>query len=456
MSLKSLISTRVSAHLTSEARLLGLRQRAERKRLAAGAPHVVEYFHQADDPYCQLTASVLEPLLARYRIELRPWLVSSPPDWAAPERARLVAYSRTDASRLAARAGISFRDPGAQPDPAAVAAAEAALAARIADGSFVRSAARIGAALWQGTPPDPALSDLPVTARAAADAVAAGDQRRQAAGHYLAATFFYGGEWYWGLDRLHHLEARLAELDARRPEAPAQPLYAPPPVPAAGGAADDGATAAAAGSTGSQQTLHFYLSFRSPYTYIATARVQALAAAHGATLALRFVLPMVMRGLPVPAAKRSYIVADVAREARYLGVPFGRVADPVGRPVERGYTLLPWALDQGRGYEYCLAFMRGVWAEGVDAGSNRGLARIVAAAGLDWSTARGLLRDPQADARWRGMAEANRQEMLNLGLWGVPAFRVGDVATWGQDRLWVADEALTAPSGRAPDNGSTA
>ena len=31
----------------------------------------------------------------------------------------------------------------------------------------------------------------------------------QAEGHYLSGMLYYGGEWYWGLDRLVHLERRL-------------------------------------------------------------------------------------------------------------------------------------------------------------------------------------------------------------------------------------------------------
>jgi 2-hydroxychromene-2-carboxylate isomerase len=152
------------------------------------------------------------------------------------------------------------------------------------------------------------------------------------------------------------------------------------------------------------------------------------------------VLPMVMRGLPVPARKRSYIMADAAREARRSGVPFGRICDPVGRPVERGYALLPWAREQGRGFEYCEAFMRATWSMGIDAGTSSGLARIVAAAGLDWRLARPLT----GDTRWREEAEMNRRELLSLGLWGVPSFRFGDTSAWGQDRLWVIEDAIRA------------
>jgi 2-hydroxychromene-2-carboxylate isomerase len=46
------------------------------------------------------------------------------------------------------------------------------------------------------------------------------------------------------------------------------------------------------------------------------------------------------------------------------------------------------------------------------------------------------------DNVWRLTAEANRVEMLNLGLWGVPSFKLGDTAVWGQDRLEALAMAL--------------
>ena len=51
------------------------------------------------------------------------------------------------------------------------------------------------------------------------------------------------------------------------------------------------------------------------------------------------------------------------------------------------------------------------------------------------------------DDTWRRIAEANRVEMLGLGLWGVPSFRVGDTAVWGQDRLWAVQQALLQAPG---------
>ena len=119
-------------------------------------------------------------------------------------------------------------------------------------------------------------------------------------------------------------------------------------------------------------------------------------------------------------------------------MPFGCVNDPVGRPTERGLALMPLAERNGQGRDYLLSFLQGVWAEGIDASSDRGLRRIAERAGLSWPDAQAALRDDG----WRAVAEANRAELLGLGLWGVPSFRVGDTAVWGEDRLWAVQEEI--------------
>jgi len=144
--------------------------------------------------------------------------------------------------------------------------------------------------------------------------------------------------------------------------------------------------------------------------------------------------------LPVPKAKRQYIAHDAAREAHVRGIPFGRLNDPVGRPTERGLALIPLAERLGLGEAYLVSVMQGVWAEGLDAGSDRGLRTIAERAGLTWTDAQAALKDEA----WRATAEVNREAMFALGLWGVPSFHVGDTAVWGQDRLWAVQDALLA------------
>ena len=234
---------------------------------------------------------------------------------------------------------------------------------------------------------------------------------------------YYGGEWYWGLDRLHYLETRLRHVGT---------LAKPDKFPVSSVPVSEGQLDGA---------LHMYMSFRSPYSYIALQRAITLTKAYRVELKLRYVLPMVMRGLPVPKSKRLYIVNDVAREAKRLGLPFGRIVDPLGKAVERGYALMPWAREQGKDIEFSQSFTSSVWSLGIDATTDKGLRHIVEAAGLPWDEAKEqLLTD-----KWLTEAENNRQELTGLGLWGVPSFRFEDKCVWGQDRLWLIEEWFQEP-----------
>ena len=254
-----------------------------------------------------------------------------------------------------------------------------------------------------------------------------GDALRKKLGHYLSGMFHFEGEWYWGIDRLHFLEERLRE--ARLLKNAGAPLLTPVKE----------VTLSGAPGSAKGATLDYYLSFRSPYTYLAAERVRRLAEHYGATLRLRFVLPMVMRGLPVPGAKRFYITLDTKREAERLGMPFGTIVDPVGKPTERGLAVLHQAIQTGKGSAFAESFLKGVFAEGIDAGSDAGLNKLAERAGLN----RTLVANALKDESWRKVAEANREELFALGLWGVPSFRVNNnQAHWGQDRLWVIEREL--------------
>jgi 2-hydroxychromene-2-carboxylate isomerase len=151
---------------------------------------------------------------------------------------------------------------------------------------------------------------------------------------------------------------------------------------------------------------------------------------------------MVMRGLPVPADKRRYISLDAAREAYVQNVNFGCLNDPVGRPTERGLSLIPFAQMHQLAEAYVMSFMQGVWSEGLDAGTDQHLKIMVERAGLNWTAAKDILKSDANELLWRATAEQNRQSLFALGLWGVPSFKFEDTAVWGQDRFWVIEKAL--------------
>lgn len=429
MSLKTLLMPMITQHRFARSTLLAQRAKAEKARLASGRPHEVYYFHQVDDPYSNLVAQALPRFLARYQVELKPHVVSPPPDSAAPERDKLVAYSRVDAALLAQRHGLSFVDHGKQPDKERCAQAAHTLVAAIQAGQFAEYAAMVGQWLWasdenQASPEQfnalKAVSSVDVQTH-----LAQSDALREKLGHYLGGMLYYEGEWYWGIDRLYHLEQRLQELGAQRSGVIGMSFPA-----------DDGL--ASAKPLDNPPNIDFFFSFRSPYSAIVAPRIFELGRLTGAKVNLRFVLPMVMRGLPVPKVKREYIVYDTAREAHVRDIPFGRLNDPVGKPTERGLALIPFAEQHSKGQEFVLSYMQGVWAEGIDAGSDKGLRKIVERAGLRWEGAQVAL---QHEA-WRERATANREALFAAGLWGVPSFKVGNTVVWGQDRLWAVHDAL--------------
>jgi 2-hydroxychromene-2-carboxylate isomerase len=436
-SLARRIAPRAIQLLTSPHTRAARRSLAELQRRLRGEPHRVLYFHQVDDPYSQLAAQLLGELERRYEVELAPRLVGPPSDEAAPERERLEAFARKDAADVAPGYGLTFPAGTAPPDPASVALATRILAAAIERGAFSALAARVGSALFRGE--RAALDALAGEAGAAepdaaSAALEAGSRERERLGHYLGGMFYYGGEWYWGVDRLHFLERRLQALGALRPGSRAAPIAKRP----------DFSKVAVPASRGPRLVLEFYPSLRSPYTYIAMERAFALTQRYPVNLALRPVLPMAMRGLPVPRAKQLYITLDTKREAEEAGVAFGRVCDPLGRPVERGFSLYPLACAKGRGGEYLHAFARAAFAEGVETGTDAGLRYVAERAGLAWEEACAHLDRED----WRDALEKNRMQLFALGLWGVPSFRlVGglgepDYATWGQDRIWRIEQEI--------------
>jgi 2-hydroxychromene-2-carboxylate isomerase len=398
--------------------------KAMRRRLSGAAP-TVHFFCGVDDPYSALAAQMLAPMAERYAIALEPHLVPPPADNAAPERQRLFDYALRDAPRVAHRYGLVWPQDARTPSEAMRAGALAGLAAAIGSNKFAQAAPKIGWALWSG-------AAVPTAPRASAEEVerrlAEGAALRRRLGHYLGGMFHFEGEMYWGVDRLHHLEARLQALGFDRK--PGEPMLAPYRRESETHAID------ARGAT-----VDFWFSFRSPYSYIALKRVADLTAASGAALRLRAILPMVMRGLPAPLEKRLYIMRDCKREADMVGMTFGRTVDPVGAGVERALAVLHRVIGKGQGVAFAHSALQGAFADGVDLSSDAGLALVARRAGVSDDDVRAGL----ADESWRATAEENRTALFAAGLWGAPTFRVDDMpAHWGQDRIWALEEDLAA------------
>jgi 2-hydroxychromene-2-carboxylate isomerase len=386
-----------------------------------------------DESYSFLAAQMLERLVARYDIELHCHLVRGQEGKNAPEPELLAQLARVDSHLIAPGYGLTFSDHPEAPNPELVQTATEILAAQ-SNADFLRVAASVSEALWRDDADS--LAQLAAefgagSAGAAAAEVELGTAKRRELKHYSGAMFYYGGEWYWGVDRLYHLEQRLAALGADTQ--PGAALIAPRPDVDLAGHCDTG-----------QYTLELYASLRSPYTAVIFDRAVAFSREAGVTLSLRPVLPMVMRGVPATREKGMYIFMDAAREAYAAGVAYGNFYDPIGDPARRCYALYPWAVSQGKGVELCSSFLRHAFQLAVNTNNDRGLRKVVEAAGLDWAAAQAH----RSDESWQKILEDNRQTMYASGLWGVPSFRLLApsgaplLETWGQDRLWLVAHTL--------------
>jgi 2-hydroxychromene-2-carboxylate isomerase len=177
--------------------------------------------------------------------------------------------------------------------------------------------------------------------------------------------------------------------------------------------------------------LDFFFSFRSPYSYLAAPRAFALPKRYDVELVFRGVIPMAMRGQSVPREKGLHTLRDVKREAVRLGMPFGRIHDPIGEGAIRCLLVAQHAVDLGRERDFVLEASRGIWAQAIDVASDAGLRLICERAGLDWRSCSAALGDPDLRAR----VDADTEALARLGHWGVPVFVFDGELFWGQDRI---------------------
>ncbi len=427
MKLKQRIRSKIMNIVIGEHLLQRKRWFAELRRKLSGRPHVVSVFLELDDPYSYLLCHYLPEFAAHYDVELRFFLTEAITGVMRPAPELYPEYALNDCRQLARELGIPFLDKGTQPVEHRLALLDA-LASIEGSTEFNDELLAAITAYWRGDTEAVARRTSGVESSAgAASLIEKNQQLLRDLGHYNTAMLHYGGEWYWGVDRLHYLLERLHDLGVNNHANAApgiasirQVMHVSLPVRPPAAASD-------------LPALEFFHSFRSPYSYLALRRYIRIADAFGLEFKVRLVLPMVMRGMQVPKAKLLYIILDASREARRLGVPFGKIADPVGSGVERCAAVLPYAVSQHRESDFLLHAGEAIWSEAIDVSTDKGLRKVTAKANLFWPEVKAALDDED----WRQDADDNRQSMMESGSWGVPTIRMGDFVTWGQDRDWL-------------------
>jgi 2-hydroxychromene-2-carboxylate isomerase len=198
-------------------------------------------------------------------------------------------------------------------------------------------------------------------------------------------------------------------------------------------------------------SFDMFWSFRSPYSYLATARVREIVRRYEVECRLRMVYPIAVR-IPgffkrVNPLWTRYLMIDVKRTADMEGLPMGPPRpDPIAMNMATGevaaeqphihrLTRLAMAADEaGHGLAFIDEVSQIIWGGAVDGwDTGQHLADAAARAGLDLAQLdSAAIRE--AD-RYEHAIAGNQQALEALGHWGVPTFGFEGEPFFGQDRL---------------------
>lgn len=188
---------------------------------------------------------------------------------------------------------------------------------------------------------------------------------------------------------------------------------------------------------GMKPPVDFYFDFSSPYSYIASEWIEALAARHGRTVrwhAMLLGVTFQAAGLKSPISfplKREYSQHDFARSARFEGVPLQM---PARFPLStQNAARVFWWLqedDPARAAAWARAGLRAVFARGVLIDEMPALREVASACGIDADTAQAVC----GEMRWKERLRLANEQAIAAGVFGAPFFIVDGEPFWGNDR----------------------
>lgn len=194
--------------------------------------------------------------------------------------------------------------------------------------------------------------------------------------------------------------------------------------------------------------IDYYASLNSPWTHLGAARIEALAARHGASLRIWPVdfgtIFAGSGGLPLPQRspqRQAYRLQELARWRDALGIPIAirpRHFPAKELPGATAVVAVRETLGDAPAIRLAHRILKALWEEEQDTGDPATLARLVAEAGLDPAAVPKLAADP----RWAEMREADTRAALERGVFGAPSYVIGEDIFWGQDRLEFVERRL--------------
>jgi 2-hydroxychromene-2-carboxylate isomerase/predicted enzyme related to lactoylglutathione lyase len=201
--------------------------------------------------------------------------------------------------------------------------------------------------------------------------------------------------------------------------------------------------------------IEFWFDFSSPYGYLASHRIEAVAARHGRSVDWR---PMLLgaafkvagtQPLTDVPMKGDYSRRDFARSARFHGIAGFRMPSRFPISTQAPGRILLWAKshDPAAAARVAKAMYRAYWADDRDISAPDVAAAVAGEAGVDAAAARAVVDDPA----WKDALKREVETGLSKGVFGSPFVIVDGESFWGLDRFdqleWFLS-STAAPVGR--------
>jgi 2-hydroxychromene-2-carboxylate isomerase len=192
--------------------------------------------------------------------------------------------------------------------------------------------------------------------------------------------------------------------------------------------------------------IDFYFDFSSPYGYLASTQIDQLAAKHDRKVKWRpYLVGTAMKAtghqpLFNTPLLHDYVVIDVPRFARLLGVPF-QLPESFPLVASAASRAFYW-LERRGGSEPAGQFARNTYhtffVEGRDISKTDELRTIAETVGVDGEELIRAIQDPETKSLFKEKNDA----ALARGVFGSPYMIVEGQPFWGADRLYQLDQWL--------------
>jgi len=194
----------------------------------------------------------------------------------------------------------------------------------------------------------------------------------------------------------------------------------------------------------SRHTIAFYFDYNSPYSYIASHRIEELCQRMDVELLW---LPVVLGGIfqsnaiepaHTKANRFKYLSEDLEDLTAYYGIPYKARTEFLFKPILslRATLAVPQGPERAKAVH---ALYRGAFAEDLDLGQPEVVVRLLNEAGLDGAA----LVERTQEQGIKDELKAITDAAIAKGVFGAPTFFVDDAKMfWGHDRMALMEHYL--------------